>query len=143
MLLRSGSCSKLPPCLGVTASNYTSMSSCGRGFKEAMPTHYLHVRPCVIVGCSGLLGLCFFDMPTLHFSLISLIDRAFVSHFLMRGIFLVMVVVGVSLWCVVRSIVATGLGMVMRWVDVKAIDKVMVVRARWINIGLLLVVRVH
>ena len=32
---------------------------------------FLHVQRCVVAGCSGLLGLCFFGMATLHFSLIN------------------------------------------------------------------------
>ena len=46
-----------------------------------VPTCYiLHVQHCV-VGCSRLLGLCFFGMAALHFFLISLVNRVSIGHF--------------------------------------------------------------
>lgn len=41
---------------------------------------FRHVRCCLVAGCSRLLGFCFLDMAALQFSLISLVDHAYVGH---------------------------------------------------------------
>ena len=93
-----------------------------------MPTCFLHVWRCIVVDCSRLLGLYFLDMAALHFSLISLVDCAFVGHFLLRGFF-----VGGDYKYKFSSVLYVGVvdtrvGMVTRWVDFEVVVKVMAMK---------------
>ena len=76
------SCSELPLCSGVTGSNCISMSSSW----FIVHVCYFSVFDVVLLVCSRFVGICFFDMAILHFSLIIFVDRASVGNFVLRGL---------------------------------------------------------
>lgn len=98
---------------------------------------FLHVRHCVVVACSWLLGL--YGRSTL-FSHKSC-SLCLYWPFSIVGFLLVMVVAG----ALFNGVVDTGVGRVARWVDVEVVVKVVVVRGggRKISTDLLPVVRFH
>lgn len=69
--------------MDATSFNCMSMSSNQCGRVDGAYLLSLHVQHCV-VGHYGLLGLCFLDMVTLHYSLINLVNCVYVGHFLLR-----------------------------------------------------------
>ena len=79
---------------------------------------FQHVQHCVVVGYFGLLGFCFLNMATLHFSLVALVDCTYFGHFLLQGFSSDGGCNRKSFGALSIGVVDIGLGMVARWVDV-------------------------